>query len=865
MKILDPESTNCRAGLTFIHPFEPLIESHEKFKARLEEMQTEFRTEYDEPEATDELETTDKPETTDEPEITDDVETTDEVKTTDELETPDKAQIAAALKAAKKELVAFMEVFVGFIEEEVIGLCSKNHTKVRFASLSSIFKLGDTIYVPSADKGSNPDPEALRNQGDRRLWRLYRIKRRWEEEEGDLQLKVYAIDYDGEKYVCQPRTLKISVYDGEQEISSLSAFPLRYAENAEQIQRQSRTLGEKFVKYQKGLLTHSGWGLVLEGRDDKLPPRYITSDVVIDTMEAVKTHSDCMERWEFPKYIPLEHNMESYSYWNWKVRDGILEDSGTAEGPQVWLNEYTRKRKIEYCTKEDSFLSNWYLHRETRYELQDKDFELLPRRVFAYVLQERRFLAIDIRNVQPVGDDEMNTPGLIMDPNHESMLRGLVNSHFRRKELREKDGLFRVHQDIIANKGQGLIILLYGVPGVGKTSTAERIAHIWKKPLFPITCGSLGTKAVELEKNLKEVFRLAQKWDCILLLDEADVFLSERTPTALERNALVSVFLRELEYYDGILFLTTNLPGSIDEAFRSRIHISLYYPHLNEKTALAIWKVNINRLKDVETKHAMLNNDRPLTIDERGIRKFAKHHFRTNEDGKGRWNGRQIRNAFLIASALAQFEKDNPSAIPPTVKSETEEPPCDITPRHFQVVANASKGFERYLSETRGRTASETMFQRGQRADFILSPPEKLSEMPSGENYLHSNSQSRGGKTTLGPSGPFRSQQGWGGLSTASETQQHPTSDPQWVYGAGNPYGGHQGYTTTNYHEQQFTSPHQDPRVISNPDFSGTAQSHRNIGFQGSPSPSPFRQSLPARYPSVNPDGALDTDSDSDA
>lgn len=57
----------------------------------------------------------------------------------------------------------------------------------------------------------------------------------------------------------------------------------------------------------------------------------------------------------------------------------------------------------------------------------------------------------------------------------------------------------------------------------------------------------------EVEDTLQTAFQLAQSWDCIMLLDEADIFLAQRTNQDIERNALVSVFLRVLEYYEGIL------------------------------------------------------------------------------------------------------------------------------------------------------------------------------------------------------------------------------------------------------------------------------------------------------------------------
>ena len=62
-------------------------------------------------------------------------------------------------------------------------------------------------------------------------------------------------------------------------------------------------------------------------------------------------------------------------------------------------------------------------------------------------------------------------------------------------------------------------------------------------------------------------------WDVVLLLDEAEVFLQKRSPTDVKRNALVSIFLRQLEYYQGILVLTTNLIEQCDPAFESADHL----------------------------------------------------------------------------------------------------------------------------------------------------------------------------------------------------------------------------------------------------------------------------------------------------
>ncbi|OIW24488.1 P-loop containing nucleoside triphosphate hydrolase protein, partial [Coniochaeta ligniaria NRRL 30616] len=204
--------------------------------------------------------------------------------------------------------------------------------------------------------------------------------------------------------------------------------------------------------------------------------------------------------------------------------------------------------------------------------------------------------------------------------------------------------------DVVKGKGKGLIILLHGAPGVGKTSTAECVAANAGRPLFPITCGDLGAEtAQEVEANLEGFFDLARKWNCVLLLDEADVFLSARVEGNIRHNSLVSVFLRVLEYYSGILVLTTNRVGSFDEAIKSRVHCALYYPPLDKDKTLQVWKMNLDSL---EARNAALDRHQRVAFDRREIEQYASENWRSGKRAN-RWNGRQIKNAFQTAVALA--------------------------------------------------------------------------------------------------------------------------------------------------------------------------------------------------------------------
>jgi hypothetical protein len=95
-----------------------------------------------------------------------------------------------------------------------------------------------------------------------------------------------------------------------------------------------------------------------------------------------------------------------------------------------------------------------------------------------------------------------------------------------------------------------------------------------------VSAGELGTEPSTLDQRLARILELAHMWDAVLLLDEADVFLQQRSGTDVNRHALTSIFLRQLEYYQGILILTTNMIDHFDVAFESACNYSFVYVKL---------------------------------------------------------------------------------------------------------------------------------------------------------------------------------------------------------------------------------------------------------------------------------------------
>lgn len=98
-----------------------------------------------------------------------------------------------------------------------------------------------------------------------------------------------------------------------------------------------------------------------------------------------------------------------------------------------------------------------------------------------------------------------------------------------------------------------------------------------------------------MEIQLSRIFQTANHWNALILLDEADVYTERRSKQDIARNKLVSVFLRKLEYCEGIMFLTTNRVSNFDEAILSRIYLMLKYHELGVDVRCQIWKRMLDR------------------------------------------------------------------------------------------------------------------------------------------------------------------------------------------------------------------------------------------------------------------------------
>ncbi|KAF1363367.1 P-loop containing nucleoside triphosphate hydrolase protein [Lizonia empirigonia] len=315
--------------------------------------------------------------------------------------------------------------------------------------------------------------------------------------------------------------------------------------------------------------------------------------------------------------------------------------------------------------------------------------------VEAFVLSVRDWKGVLLTGIREPEWDLGLMEGLVLNEKYKNMLQRLCKLYMKQQavsllQTSEDQYIGRPWTaDYIDSKGKGLVVLLHGKPGVGKTYTAECIAHTMRRPLLSISCADIGVDPPEVEKNLRKWFNLARTWDAVLLIDEADIYFESRETMDLKRNNLVASFLRVIEYYDGILFLTSNRIGTSDEAVWSRIHATIYYSDFTGPQRQQIWNTYFTKLE----------KDRADMI----VSESARSYVESLEELT--WNGREIRNAFQIAVNLAQTEKRDTKGR------------FSVTRDHIKGTVELLNDFKKYMHDLHGVTPEKRATRTGIRYD----------------------------------------------------------------------------------------------------------------------------------------------------
>ncbi|KAF4966575.1 hypothetical protein FSARC_5817 [Fusarium sarcochroum] len=452
-------------------------------------------------------------------------------------------------------------------------------------------------------------------------------------------------EFDGKRFGHGNLSVEMEEFQGAKKITSLACYPLQYHQNEEKLRSDLIERGKKFVSlsgvhyksYQGIAFMKRKKGVVMKFNIQpsrvmidptifrRINPNYSVSvvkpkdhDILSDDSDSDSDSDNCSacsdsEDGEKVKYVTKVYKNSDGGVRMVRIRKDMIEDEPKSEELDKLPSKSTEGEDEEITDD---------------LEFTDEEYLIASPVVLGFAFSEKQWLELAVSGVNDIQWNEKAWDSLVLEDGTKDLIKALVKSR--------KYHAANTIDDVIQGKGKGLVTVLHGPPGTGKTLTAEGIGELLKCPLYMASAGELGTDSRFLEAELQKILDICHAWGAILLLDEADVFLEKRNMHDIHRNALVSIFLRQLEYFQGILFLTTNRVETFDEAFQSRIHIALRYDNLDSKAKRTIFKMFLDRVQKLGKLEV-----EPLTEDDMNI--LSKQDL----------NGREIKNVVGSAQDLA--------------------------------------------------------------------------------------------------------------------------------------------------------------------------------------------------------------------
>lgn len=226
---------------------------------------------------------------------------------------------------------------------------------------------------------------------------------------------------------------------------------------------------------------------------------------------------------------------------------------------------------------------------------------------------------------------------------------------------------------------KALSVNFAGLPGTGKTMTAEGLACALKMKILDVPYQLLESKFVgETPKNIAKAFEFATENRAVLFFDEADSFLGKRlenvtqsTDTAV--NLTRSVMLKQLSEYEGIVVFATNLIRNYDPAFISRIRWKVKFDLPDEEARVKVWQIqfpdklpldeSVNCLELAKAFDNISGRDIKNAVFQ-GVVSAARENKHKNE--------KKVTQSHLV-DAITQIVEANKAAAKPEIKLEPVE------------------------------------------------------------------------------------------------------------------------------------------------------------------------------------------------
>lgn len=268
-------------------------------------------------------------------------------------------------------------------------------------------------------------------------------------------------------------------------------------------------------------------------------------------------------------------NQQNEQFW---VKKSALE----VDDDNRWRNETVYFPVPVKAINDEGLLKRVFVPKTASpfWELQGCDFTDVPMhpKVFMFNLESHVNMWVHVDNLSPYVYETTLRDKLVLPEDHRDLIDILTQD------------MGVLMDDIVAGKSGGTTVLCKGGPGLGKTLTAEVYSEVMQRPLYKVHSGQLGVTSDNVQKNLEIVLKRAERWGAVMLIDEADVYIRRRG-NDIDHNAVVASFLRTLEYFHGLLFMTTNRQDDVDDAIVSRCIATITYKTPTYEDAVKIWHV----------------------------------------------------------------------------------------------------------------------------------------------------------------------------------------------------------------------------------------------------------------------------------
>ena len=459
-----------------------------------------------------------------------------------------------------------------------------------------------------------------------------------------LYVICFSIDYDGEIFGRVWSEHCLSPFRGSKQISCLDLIPEKFLPNAAKIKTSLLNRGKTFWDLQgQQYCEHTG-KMYSEHTDEEI------SRVMVDRL-TYQRHNNwpiSINRKQGPSKTCNKNLLNNrldqsrgLNEWDAPLHrvartpflppDDAAEWDAEREGMEFEYYEAYQRCMIDRPALSESDNFKYYDVLDFKGESDELTLLLCPQHVHGYCLRDKVWKKLNVNQLHPVTFPKNPWDSLVLDAEYKSIIDAMVSSYISKTSRTNS---------VVTSKGQGMVAHLCGPSGSGKTLTTECVADAFSKPLYQVACLDLGANTKHFEGRLKETFDYAQTWGAILVLDTADIFLQDPKTTSLEDDTLVSTFLRALDTFSGLCFLTTDRVTNPNQAVLSRIHVTIPVPALDETRRIQVWDIFINGLAAKST----IQPARQELLKQLVRDKWCKQPL----------NGRQIQNVMRMALVMAE-------------------------------------------------------------------------------------------------------------------------------------------------------------------------------------------------------------------